>query len=580
MIGLTEKIMNELRKTCLLFMFILSTMMISFSAKADVVLDTTNFPDANFRAYIATNTSVVEGGTISQAKLNGVTYINCSAKSIASLKGIENFTALTMLECANNALTSLDVSKNTALVTLGCYGNQLPTLDVSQLTALTALDCERNQLTSLDVSHNTALTRLECSNNNLTALDVSHNTALTSLDCLNNKITSLDVTKNTALVEFICSSNRLTALDVTKNTSLKVLRCYLNQITSLDVTKNTALLELYCDANPLKSLNLTKNTALLWLDCGADQLSTLDVTNNTALKYLVLSTNSLTTIDLSKNTLLETLWCNFNKITTIDVTHNTALTDLECNNNQLTSLDLSHNASLTQLRCDANELSSLNLSNNSKLKLFTEYANERAIKVYSYTRSAANGGGTGYYVPLTAQSATVLNGTSYGATKALATLIDEVGLSSDVAFDISKVVSNTWGGGAELGTLNGSQVLMLDEFDNRITYQYNTGFTGTCTNWQAYNIYDNTTVTAPNAYFTLKWSSEEVVTGVDGVADNDVDVYATSGAINIGGSFNGNVNVYNLSGQQVYCGTVSQITVPAGMYVVKVDGAVHKVLVK
>jgi hypothetical protein len=88
-------------------------------------------------------------------------------------------------------------------------------------------------------------------------------------------------------------------------------------------------------------------------------------------------------------------------------------------------------------------------------------------------------------------------------------------------------------------------------------------------------------VTAPNAYFELRWvATTGVVTGVDGVESNDVSVYTTAGAINIGGSFDVNVNVYNMRGQQVYCGTDSEIAVPAGMYVVKVNGKAHKVLVR
>jgi hypothetical protein len=69
-------------------------------------------------------------------------------------------------------------------------------------------------------------------------------------------------------------------------------------------------------------------------------------------------------------------------------------------------------------------------------------------------------------------------------------------------------------------------------------------------------------------------------TGVENINSSNVKVTSSNEVININGSFNGNVNVYNIGGQQVYCGTESEIAVPAGMYIVKVDGAVHKVLVK
>jgi Leucine-rich repeat (LRR) protein len=99
--------------------------------------------------------------------------------------------ALTILNCSNNSLTSLDVSGLTALTYLDCSNNSLTSLDVSGLTALTYLECNNNSLTSLDVSGLTALTYLECSNNSLTSLDVSGLTSLTFLYCNNNSLTSL-----------------------------------------------------------------------------------------------------------------------------------------------------------------------------------------------------------------------------------------------------------------------------------------------------------------------------------------------------------------------------------------------------
>ena len=43
---------------------------------------------------------------------------------------------------------------------------------------MTNLNCDDNQLSHLDVSKNTALIKLECGDNHLNHLDVSKNTAL------------------------------------------------------------------------------------------------------------------------------------------------------------------------------------------------------------------------------------------------------------------------------------------------------------------------------------------------------------------------------------------------------------------
>ena len=224
---------------------------------AGVAIDDTNFPDADFCSFVASSFDEDNDNYLSDTEINAVESINCADKGISDLTGISHFTALETLNCFDNQLTSLDVSKNTALIYLDCYGNQLTSLDVSKNTALTYLDCGRNQLTSLDVSKDTALTELDCRSNQLTKLDVSKNTALTELDCRSNQLTKLDVSKNTALTTLYCWDNQLTKLDVSKNTALTDLACYNNQLTSLDVSKNTALTYLDCDNNQLTSLDIS-----------------------------------------------------------------------------------------------------------------------------------------------------------------------------------------------------------------------------------------------------------------------------------------------------------------------------------
>ena len=152
---------------------------------AGVAIDNTNFPDANFRSFVASSFDEDNDNYLSDTEINAAENINCAKKGISDLTGISHFTALKSLKCFNNQLTALDVSKNTALTSLDCGANQLTTLDVSKNTALTYLDCRSNQLTALDVSKNTALTDLDCRNNQLTSLDIS-NTDMSGLDCDGN----------------------------------------------------------------------------------------------------------------------------------------------------------------------------------------------------------------------------------------------------------------------------------------------------------------------------------------------------------------------------------------------------------
>ncbi|GEM_PF-3161529 len=256
-----------------LFTLLLALIAIATTGRAQVVLNSKNFPDANFRKALAAELGISEGDEITEAKIATTTSLYIAEKSIANLTGIEHFTALTKLYCNNNQLTSLDVSQNAALKTLRCDNNQLTSLDVSKNIALEELSCNEIQLTSLDVSKNTALIWLACYGNQLTSLDVSNNKLLEGLYCSDNRLTRLNVSKTTMLTNLNCSGNRLTSLDVSQNTKLSYLVCSENQLTSLDVSKNTALTSLHCYNNQLNSLNVSKNAALLeWLGCWSNQI--------------------------------------------------------------------------------------------------------------------------------------------------------------------------------------------------------------------------------------------------------------------------------------------------------------------
>jgi len=107
---------------------------------------------------------------------------------------------ITLFECFEPKLVSIDVSRNSALTDLILFNCKFTSLDVSKNTALEILICQANCLTSLDVSRNTALAELSCNENLITSLDVSKNLSLKSLDCWTNKWSCLKS------VEFILGS--------------------------------------------------------------------------------------------------------------------------------------------------------------------------------------------------------------------------------------------------------------------------------------------------------------------------------------------------------------------------------------
>ena len=113
----------------------------------DVPIDPAHFPDENFRKYLGQKAiDDDKNGILSQTEREKVTAIVLhSAGNISDLTGIELFPYLEKLDCKNNNLTRLDVSKNTKLTKLYCEFNQLTSLDLSKNTALDTLDCSGNK---------------------------------------------------------------------------------------------------------------------------------------------------------------------------------------------------------------------------------------------------------------------------------------------------------------------------------------------------------------------------------------------------------------------------------------------------
>ena len=241
------------------------------AAETGVPLDAAHFPDKAFRSEVQ-QYDTNNNGTLSQQELTAVTTINVPGCDIKSVKGIEYFTALTVLYLGGNQLSSVDLSHN---------------------TKLTELYLDANQLSSLDVSHNTALEWLYLSGNQLSSMDLSHNTALEWLWLYDNQLSSVDLSHNTSLVGLYLNGNQLSSVDLSRNTALEYLDLNHNQLSSVDVSHNTALTELNLGGNQLSSVDVSHNTALEWLWLDDNQLSSVDLSHNTALKWPGLSGNRL-----------------------------------------------------------------------------------------------------------------------------------------------------------------------------------------------------------------------------------------------------------------------------------------------
>ncbi|MTE27331.1 T9SS type A sorting domain-containing protein [Winogradskyella ouciana] len=346
----------------------------------------TYVPDDNFeQALINLGYDDILDNLVLTANIDTILDLNISNASISNLIGIEDFTALEVLDVSNNNLASADLSSNLVLQELYATNNNLTGLDLNSNTALVTVDCSGNNLDDLDVSANSNLTTLNCSNNTLISLDVSNNLMLTDLDCSMNQIEFLDITNNSVLTGLACNNNNLFALNLNNGNN--------TAITAFDATNNANLFCIEVDdvafangaagwqKDAIASYDLNCGTYIpddnfeqALIDQGIDSDGTLNNFVPTAdiNTLIALDVSSLDIADLTgiqDFVALQDLNVSNNMLISLDLGNNTALEILDCSINQIESLDLTANASLTSVLCNYNALQTLNIENGNNASL-------------------------------------------------------------------------------------------------------------------------------------------------------------------------------------------------------------------
>lgn len=104
--------------------------------------DIVDIPGDNFlNALIQKGIDTDGNGIISSEEAAGVSSLDISGKDISDITGIESFINLDTSNCLYNIISYLDVWMNTNLIFLECGQNRLTSLDVSKNLALSTLRC-------------------------------------------------------------------------------------------------------------------------------------------------------------------------------------------------------------------------------------------------------------------------------------------------------------------------------------------------------------------------------------------------------------------------------------------------------
>ncbi len=343
------------------------------------------------------------------ANIASLTSLDVFNKNISDLTGIEDFIALTSLNCQGNNLSSIDISQNVALESLLADVNNLSTLDVTQNVNLVSLFCGANNLTTLDLSQNSLLQIVNCQSNNLTSIDLKYNPLLTRLLCQFNQLTVLMLNQHPDFYQLWCHNNQLTYLNIKNGNNTAITDSQFNAtnnpgLTCIEVDDTVYSNATWTNVDATTSFNIDCGNAMTYVpddnfeqklinlghDSGPlnDYVPTANIENLTFLNVFnsnisdltgiqdfvslvdfSCNINNLTTLDFSQNVNLVTLKCGNNDLVSLNVSQNPNLELLHCHGNNLTNLDVSQNPYLYQLYAHANQLAALNLASNDSLKI-------------------------------------------------------------------------------------------------------------------------------------------------------------------------------------------------------------------
>lgn len=299
------------------------------SAQAGVVINSTNFPDENFRAQVAEAFDSDGDGTISDEEMeaNGGHH---NFDRVSNLKGIELLTSITELQIINypdepglttfdyelpnlhwlefqdqvGSLTTVDATKCTNLEDFGVIENpaglstlklpsSLKSLNLCYAPLVKTFDPKQfPNLQTMSLFGNTGITDLDFSGHksiqNISVVGYDKPYQLNSLNMVNcPELTNIDIK--------VCTIKSLTFKSLPEVLSILVVE---SDITSMLVDDLAQLSSIEAHDNVLGTLTLNNLPAIYGLDCNDNKLQTLIIDKCPNMNGIRAENNQLMWLDL------------------------------------------------------------------------------------------------------------------------------------------------------------------------------------------------------------------------------------------------------------------------------------------
>ena len=415
-----------------------------------------------------------------------------------------------------------------------------------------------------------------------------------------NLISAVDISGNDSLRTLVTYMNEdIKTLDVSNEPELTVLDASYSGLTELNIANNPKLTSLRAYGNELTSVDLTTAPNLVELDLKNNMLAEVDMSNNPLLQKIQLQNNELEAIDVKNMPDLRMLNVQGNYLDALDVTHNQELISLAVSNNMLDELDLSGNAQLMQLFADGNRLPVLNLSANPHLiyinissngwtacDMNDFYWNLPEFKLPEGVNPEDLNLSTTLWLQGNTSSSKSENDAAHSETL-IATgkgwVVSEKGDATGCDQVYVKVLPYENG---EVHLYTADNI----EIPSGTTVAKNSVVTISATPAEGYYVSTekaNGEVVMGDTFtpsvYTEILVQFSIATSIDAVGEDKADIRSGNGEIVVDSKKAVNVQVFSLNGKQMFADNVSgtqAISLPSGVYVVKVAGVSKTMLVK
>ncbi|MCF0189737.1 MAG: hypothetical protein HUJ96_00605 [Marinilabiliaceae bacterium] len=303
-------------------------------AGSRVEINSTNFPDKNFRAWLNAQEFATDGVI---EDITTITELQCGSQNIRDVTGIELFTNLKVLNCGDNQLTKLTINNHATLELVMCNDNPLTTINVSNNPALLTVLCTGTKLLAANLDNNPNLgVFIYTPSEPLKAKQV----VLSRYGIIESRISNL---QGATIADGV--------MTLIGDKATYDYKTYGDNTESFEIVYGLAGVEINSVNFPDERFRIFLNESDFSTDGRIDDI------------------DLITSIDCSHN--------NITDLTGIELF--TGLESLICNNNLLTELNLKDNEALSYLNCDFNQLIALDLYNNLELSTLSCQNNSRTI---------------------------------------------------------------------------------------------------------------------------------------------------------------------------------------------------------